>query len=73
MDIVRREVMSKEKAQKEIRELIERYSPIAQLAAISRDIERYGEVGEEERAALKEVWNSCKDLAEGIEEILKRA
>ena len=64
---------NKDTTQKEIRELIEQYSPIAQLAAISRDIERYGEVGEEEREALKEVWNSCKDLAEGIEEILKRA
>jgi hypothetical protein len=40
---------------------------------VSRDIERYGEVGEEERAALKEVLHSCKELAEGIEEILKGA
>lgn len=65
--------MSKDTTQKEIRELLECYAPIAQLAAVSRDIERYGEVGEEERAALKEVLHSCKELAEGIEEILKGA
>lgn len=63
----------KDKTQKEIRELLERYAPITQLAAVSRDIERYGEVGEEERAALKEVLNSCQELAEGIEEIPKGA
>lgn len=65
--------MSKDTTQKEIRELLESYAPIAQLAAVSRDIERYGEVREEERAALKEVMHSCKDLAERIEEILKGA
>lgn len=65
--------MSKDKTQKEIRELLERYAPIAQLAAVSRDIERYGEVGEEEREKLNEVLLDCKALAEGIEEILKGA
>lgn len=65
--------MSKENAQKKISELLESYAPIAQLAAVSRDIERYGEVGDEERAALQEVFLNCKALAEGIEEILKEA
>lgn len=65
--------MSKDKTQKRISELLDCYAPIAQLSAVSRDIERYGEVGEEEREKLNEVLHDCKALAEGIEELLKGA
>lgn len=63
--------MSKDIVQEKIGELIESHCPIAQLAAVSRDIEIYGEVGKEEREKLETILISCKELANGIEELLE--
>lgn len=64
---------NKESVQRKIRELIDSYEPITSLMRVSREIEKYGGVGDEERAQMQEVLEECRQLAEGIDEILKGA
>lgn len=63
--------MNKESVQRKIRDLIDSYEPITSLMRVSREIEQYGGVGDEEREKLNDVLLDCKQLAEGIENILK--
>lgn len=63
--------MNKESVQRKIRDLIDSYEPITSLMRVSREIEQYGGVGDEEREKLNDVFLDCKALAEGIENILK--